>query len=132
MAIEKDGSKLVENSIKMFQHLNGKHAALKSQLYMVLDELIALPVSTYIYKENQHNNYVTFSDLLTNQFSNYVVQKCFDMSDHQRQQVIIDKAQYLVNYSHEAPETHFKHILKHFLKKGIEVKYNEMQVQQEN
>jgi hypothetical protein len=44
MALEKDGSKLVENSIKMILFINGKHKNLNKQLYEILDEILNLPM----------------------------------------------------------------------------------------
>lgn len=131
MSLEKDGSKLIENCIKMFQHINGKHQAMQYHLYSILDEILALPKSHLIYSPHSQRPEVTFSDLLTNKFSNYVIQKSFDMSDPGRKQTIIEKIQYLVNYNQDAKDTHLKHILKHLLKKGIDIKYNKYQVEQE-
>ena len=43
MAIQKDGSKLIENSIRMIFHVNQKHLSHCSQLFQILDEVIYLP-----------------------------------------------------------------------------------------
>ena len=43
MAIQKDGSKLIENAIRMITSLNQKHSAHAKQLYEILDEIVYLP-----------------------------------------------------------------------------------------
>ena len=45
MSLRKDGSKLVENCMKMIPFTNGgKHDAQTTQLFMILDEVISLPL----------------------------------------------------------------------------------------
>lgn len=43
MAIQKDGSKLIENAIRMMIHVNSKHREHAVQLYQILDEIVYLP-----------------------------------------------------------------------------------------
>ena len=71
MAINKDGSKLVENCIKMVWHTNagGKHYIQASLLQTILDEIISTPI---VKIPNSHST-IYFSDLLTNKYANYVV-----------------------------------------------------------
>jgi len=45
MSLEKDGSKLVENCIKMINKINDKHKKLSESLYEILDEIINLPMA---------------------------------------------------------------------------------------
>ena len=44
MSLEKDGSKLVENCIKMINKVHTKHKNLSESLYQILDEIINLPM----------------------------------------------------------------------------------------
>jgi hypothetical protein len=82
LAINKDGSKLVENSIKMMwsTHAGKKHHEQAKLLQMLLDELIGLPP---VRLPNDRST-IFFSDLLTNKYANYVIQASFEVSDHQR------------------------------------------------
>lgn len=73
MSLRKDGSKLVENCVKMIHKIGkGKHEQQASLLYQILDELIYLPQNQQEAYGN-HKNLVLFTDLLTNKFANYVV-----------------------------------------------------------
>tara|TARA_B110000285_G_C15122389_1_gene618021 strand:- start:756 stop:977 length:222 start_codon:yes stop_codon:yes gene_type:complete len=73
MSLRKDGSKLVENCVKMISKIgSGKHEQQAPLLFLILDELIQLPQNPqHSYTENK--NPIFFTDLLTNKFANYVV-----------------------------------------------------------
>ena len=81
----------MENSIKMMwsTHVGGKHQEQASLLQMLLNEIINLPA---VHLPNAQNT-IFFSDLLTNKYANYVVQASFEVSDHQRRQLIVEKVQ---------------------------------------
>lgn len=79
MSLEKDGSKLIENSVKMISKVKTKHANQAKILITILDEIVQLPVKMpqFQYEYQQ----IFFSDLLTNKYSNYVIQTAFENSD---------------------------------------------------
>jgi len=49
MALEKDGSKLIENCIKMIQQAKNKNKSQSEYIYQILDEIINLPASDIIF-----------------------------------------------------------------------------------
>ena len=124
MALEKDGSKLIENCIKMMGRNQGKNSSMTFKLHQILDEIINLPM----YSEQQFIAYqqqpILFSDLLTNKFSNYVVQTSFENSDQFRRQIIINKINQAMETIPNLKETPFKHILKYLKKHDLVVKGN--------
>ena len=81
MSLQKDGSKLIENSIKQISRTSKSRVLDQSQgqmklLIQILDEIVFLPV-----RENGITfpmDQIFFEDLLSNKFSNYVIQTSFD------------------------------------------------------
>ena len=76
MSLEKDGSKLVENCVKMIGRIHTLNLTQAQSLLRILDELINLPI--YLPQFTYAFDQVFFSDLLTNKYSNYVVQTVFE------------------------------------------------------
>ena len=112
MSLRKDGSKLVENCVKMIHQISkGKHVEHAQILYKILDEIIQLPQNQQ-HAYGNHKNLIFFTDLLTNKFANYVVQAVFEVSDQQRKQVILGKIQTSMKEINNFKETPLKHILK--------------------
>lgn len=67
MALQKDGSKLIENCIKMIQYAKNKNKGHTLDMFKILDEIIDLPASDKIFEpELLGKQPITFSDLLTN------------------------------------------------------------------
>lgn len=69
MSLQRDGSKLIENAIKILDNPI-KNTHLIEAATHLLQEIVSLPV-----RKNEGG--IMFQQLLTNQFSNYVVQRCF-------------------------------------------------------
>jgi len=72
MCIDRDGSKLIENCIKMIGQ--PKFIAYQDKLMEIHSELINLD----LYKNDDK---LSFSDILTNNYGNYVIQSAFDKSN---------------------------------------------------
>ena len=87
MSLEKDGSKLIENCIKMISRIHTLNLGQAQSLLKILDEVICLPVHVpnFLYPENT----IFFSDLLQNKYANYVIQTVFEYSDGPRRNIII-------------------------------------------
>lgn len=64
MSIDRDGSKLLENCIKMIGE--PKYNAYQDQLLNLHSKLINISLET-------HNQELSFSDILTNKYGNYVI-----------------------------------------------------------
>ena len=47
MSLQKDGSKLIENIIKMIAHIHSKHVQQSHLLMNFLEEIVQLPVREY-------------------------------------------------------------------------------------
>jgi len=58
-------------------------------LISILDEIVSLPVRDFNVVLGPHQ--IFFEDLLTNRYSNYVIQKAFEFSDLGRRQIMLDK-----------------------------------------
>jgi hypothetical protein len=120
MALEKDGSKLVENCVKMIGRIHTLNLTQAQSLLRILDELINLPI--YLPQFTYAFDQVFFSDLLTNKYSNYVVQTVFEYSDMPRRHLILQKVQHALNSIQDIKDTSLRHILKYLQKHQIYVK----------
>lgn len=70
LAIQKDGSKLIENSIKMILMVQSRHSLHRDQLYQILDEIVYLPLRVQT-RNQQKDLYIEY--LLMNRYANYVI-----------------------------------------------------------
>lgn len=139
MAIQKDGSKLIENAIRMIVHVDQKHSLHADQLYQILDEVIYLPnrVSKQVqggsasgpsHASPNGSSQLTIEYLLMNRYANYVIQASYEVADQQRRQVLLDQVQYTLSTNHNAGrETPLKHVLKYLQKYDIHVRGNQLQ-----
>jgi hypothetical protein len=67
MTISQDGSKLLENCIKMIGVFSNP------KLYLILNRVVNLPT-----QRTQNDQRIYFSDVATNRFGNYVIQRAFE------------------------------------------------------
>ena len=123
MALDKIGSQLVENSIKMIGKM--QHQNQYPQLYQILDELISLPDDTNV--QFQGFKQISFQDLVTRQYSNYVIQIAYEQSDFQRRQVILQKIQTTLTLNPASKDSYLRHILKYLRKFDVHVRDNMLQ-----
>jgi hypothetical protein len=72
MTLSRDGSKLLENCIKMIGEVQNK------KLQEILNTVVNLPP---IRQDNDQKVY--FSDVATNKFGNYIIQRAFEKSNAQ-------------------------------------------------
>ena len=89
MSVDRDGSKLLENTIKMIgeERTAGKKA-LEAIQQDILDKIVNIPMQSNIeaMKSSQDGDQVDpsnvhFNNLLTNKFGNYIVQTAFQKGD---------------------------------------------------
>ena len=124
MAIQKDGSKLIENSIRMIFQASQKHQSHHAQLLQILDEIVYLPNRVSKQAHNQQHQ-LTIEYLLMNRYANYVIQASYEVADETRRQVLLDQIQYTLSTNHNAGrETPLKHVLKYLQKFDIHVRGN--------
>ena len=76
MSIDKDGSKLLENSLKMAGRKNMKN--IQQKLDMILSNFVNIPMMQV---SNNLSRGIVFENILTSQFGNYVVQTAYDSAN---------------------------------------------------
>jgi len=88
----------------------------------ILDEIVSLPMRLPQCEYEVHQ--IFFSDLLTNKYSNYVIQTSFENSDKPRRQLMVEKIQETLNSIPNVKESSLKHIIKSLKKHDIHLKGN--------
>lgn len=123
MGIDRDGSKLLENCIKMIgePQTQGKEKLEKLQLE-ILEKVVTIPVNSTTQPVVPDNSFVIehvidtqevyFNDLLTNKFGNYVVQTLYQKSNQNQRKVILQNIKKTMKMVHSIETTPLKHILK--------------------
>lgn len=94
LAVQRDGSKLYENAIRMLTKINAKHRHNADQVIQLLDALIYLPLGVAKQAKGGKGNKAPRSqlgidDVLTNKYGNYVMQAAYDVADMQRRQHLL-------------------------------------------
>ena len=102
MTISQDGSKLLENCIKMIGVFSNP------KLYLILNRVVNLPT-----QRTQNDQRIYFSDVATNRFGNYVIQRAFEQSNVKQKNVIVEKIKQILKTVPNAETTPLKHILKY-------------------
>lgn len=118
LAVQRDGSKLYENAIRMLTKMNSKHRHNADQVLQLLDALIYLPLGANkgksVKKDKAQRNHLGIDDVLTNKYGNYVMQAAFDVADLQRRQHLLQMIQQtLLMRPGSGKSTPIKHVLKH-------------------
>lgn len=87
----------------------------------LLQEIVSIPL-----KQDQTGAEVYFEDLLQNRFSNYVIQKCFDVSDDKGRSLILYKMSVTLRCIPKTQDSCIRHIIKHLKHYGITVQGQEL------